>query len=182
MPLAHRSGPGHRAALLVVVVIAAGCRSTAERRDAAAAPAPSVAAPCPPLTISIDGVARRDWQGLAVTLTSGVYQTEQVMLFAGAPVACPAVLAPSFRPPAGTLQLRAYYHPEAQGLGTEAHTEMVVPGVTLVAKADRPGAVTTLCVRAARFTPSAGALAGQVVAIAGTVAGAHCGTLDLTPR
>ncbi|MBL8626008.1 MAG: hypothetical protein JNK64_32130 [Myxococcales bacterium] len=146
------------------------------------APPPAAAPACPALAVAIDGVPRTDLTGLAVTLTNGIYRTEQVMLFAGAAIDCAAVLAPSFRLPAGAIELRAYYHPDAQGLGTEAHTELVVPGVTLLRKADATGATTSLCVRPTTFTPTAGVLAGRAVAIAGTVAGAHCGILDLTSR
>ncbi|MBK7077870.1 MAG: hypothetical protein IPH44_36960 [Myxococcales bacterium] len=59
---------------------------------------------------------------------------------------------------------------------------MLFAGAPLIHKAAARGAATRLCVRPARFTPTAGALAGRVVTIAGTVAGADCGPLDLTPR
>lgn len=174
------SSPRRGVAALALAL--AACHRSDRAADRGRGTDAPVAPACPPLAVTIDGAARTDLSGLAVTLVNGVYQTEQVMLFAGAPIDCAAVLAPGFQLPAGAIELRAYYHPQAQGLGTEAHTELIVPGVTLIHKAAAPGAATRLCVRPARFTPTAGALAGRVVTIAGTVAGADCGPLDLTPR
>ena len=120
------------------LLAAAGCKK--READAEATPAPPVTAPaaakagCAPLRVAIDGQEITNLRGLAVTLKNGEYETEQVELYDSAAITCAEVLAPNMTLPAGTVALRAYYHPEAQGLGTEAYTELGVRGITLVGK------------------------------------------------
>ena len=131
---------------------------------------------CPPLRVAIDGKEVTNLRGLAVTLKNGEYETEQVELYDSAAIACAEVLAPNMTLPAGSVALRAYYHPEAQGLGTEAYTELGVRGITLVGK----GPSTTLCVPSGTtFSPNSGVLAGKKVEVSGSLTGAHCGVKDM---
>lgn len=172
--------------LLFAVAALVACKSSSAKRDDPADKAGAPAAPrapgCPPLSVTIDGAAITTLHGVAVTLKNGIYETEQVELYDRADLDCAAVVQANFQAPAGTTALRAYYHPQAQGLGTDAYTEMGAAGVTLVAKADRAGAPTTLCVASTTFTPNAGTLNGKKIAISGAVTGAYCGVRDLTPR
>lgn len=179
----------HRAVVLALLVIPA-CSSSAsppppraEPAAAAAAPvAPSKPAGCPPLTVTIDGVPAPTLTGVAVTLKNGVYETEQVELYDRGELACAAVADRGFSGPADAVAIRAYHHPEAQGLGTEAYTELGASGITLVHASRTVGEPTTLCVPATTFTPNAGLLSGKKIAIAGTLSGPWCGMRDLTPR
>lgn len=166
-----------------------GASACKKPEDKGASPAPAEAAKpgeatrpagCGPLTVTADGAAVPELRGLAVTLKNGEYETEQVELYDTDKITCAEVLAPIFPYPEGTLSLRAYYHPQAQGLGTEAYTEMGVRGITLVAKAAKVGDDTSICVPAgSTFTPNAGSFAGKKLVVAGTMAGKYCGVKDM---
>jgi hypothetical protein len=171
---------------LVAVLAAAGCGKPdagAEVKPAAAAPVAPPAPRCGPLVVTAGGAAVANLRGLAVTLQNGEYQTEQVELYDTDRVTCAEVLAPSFAFPAGAVSLRAYYHPQAQGLGTEAFTAMGIAGITLIAKAAKPGDTTSMCVPpGSTFTPTTGSFAGRPVTVSGTLAGVYCGVKDTAAR
>jgi hypothetical protein len=170
---------------VAVFLFAAGAcsKKEADAQAAAGAGPTQVAGGCGPLRIVVDGVERKGLKGLAVTLKNGQYETEQVELYDSDAIDCAAILAPAMQLPDGTLALRAYYHPQAQGLGTESYTEMGVNGITLLAKAKAAGSETEICVPAgASFTPSTGTLQGKKVEVSGALAGTYCGVKDMTAR
>jgi|GEM_PF-1260442 len=181
----------HTSRWLMSAALALGLLGCKKNDDAAAkpgteatkpAPGPAHAAGCGPMVVKVDGVAVTDLRpGLSATLKNGVYETEQVELYSSDKITCAEVLAPSFSFPEGAVSIRAYYHPQAQGLGTEAYTEMGVHGITLVAKAGKLGDPTSICVPAgAVFTPNTGSFAGKRLEISGTLSGAYCGVKDMT--
>lgn len=182
-----------RAVVLVAALSAVpGCSSSSSsssspppRAERTGSGAPAVSAEpvrCPPLTVTIDGVPAPTWKGVAVTLKNGEYETEQVELYDRGELPCTDVLGLNFTGPADARSIRAYFHPQAQGLGTEAYTELGVGGITLVHRSRTVGEPTTLCVPPTTFTPNAGGLAGKPIAIAGALEGGWCGVRDLTPR
>lgn len=171
-------------AILAAALALGGCKKPDARPAPSAPPAATKpAAGCGPLAITVDGAPVTNLRGLAVTLKNGPYETEQVELYDTDKVTCAEVLAPSFAFPAGAVSLRAYYHAQAQGLGTEAYTAMGVGGITLVAKAAKVGDPTSLCVPAgSTFTPNTGSFAGKKVDVSGLLAGAYCGVKDTNAR
>ncbi|MCE9579452.1 MAG: hypothetical protein K8W52_40390 [Deltaproteobacteria bacterium] len=138
---------------------------------------------CPALALTIDGAPSKPMHGFAVSLKNGQYLTEQVELFDSDAITCANVLNNGFQTPEGVIQVRVYYHPQAQGLGTDAYTDMGGgAGITLIAKAAKEGEPTTICVPKTAFTPNAGTLSGKKVEVAGAFVGRYCGVLDLTPK
>lgn len=178
----------HLAPVALLLFTAAGCSKKEADAQAAPAGAPAAAAKpfaggCGPMRIAVDGVERKDLKGLAVTLKNGQYETEQVELYESAAVDCAQILAPAMQVPEGTLAIRVYYHPQAQGLGTESFTEMGVSGIKLLAKAKAVGTETSICVPAgATFTPNTGTLQGKKVEVSGALAGTYCGVKDMNAR
>lgn len=171
---------------LAPLLLACACsKKEGEAQASASAPAaaPQSAGACPPAKIVVDGVEQKGLHGLAVTLKNGEYETEQVELYSSDTIGCPEVLAPSLTLPDGTVAVRAYYHPQAQGLGTEAFTEMGISGIKLVAKAKAVGGDTEICIPpGSTFTPNAGTLTGKKVEVSGNLAGRYCGVKDMNAR
>ena len=174
------------AALTATVACSSSSSSSPPRAEPTAAAAPTAApakpAGCPPLTVTIDGAPVTSFRGVSVTLKNGVYETEQVELYDRGDLACPDVLGLNFTGAADAVSIRAYFHPQAQGLGTEAYTELGAAGITLVHASRTVGEATTICVPATTFTPNAGVLSGKKIAIAGALTGPWCGTRDLSPK
>lgn len=175
--------------VLAALCALAGCKKHDADATPAAAPAlepggasaKPPAGGCGPLRVTVGGAAVTGLHGFAVTLKNGAYETEQVELYDNPAVGCAEVLAPNPTLPEGLTALRVYYHREAQGLGTEAYTEMGVTGIALVAKADAVGGSTTICVPAgSAFTPNSGFLAGKRVEVSGALTGNYCGVKDLS--
>lgn len=161
---------------------AGGDSGSAGSAGGEAAGGASGAPACPALTLTIDGAPAKPMHGLAVSLKNGQYLTEQVELYDSEAITCENVLARSFALPADVTHVRVYYHPQAQGLGTEAYTDMGGGAkITLVAKAAKAGEPTTICVPKTTFTPNAGTLAGKKIEVAGAFVGRYCGVKDLTP-
>lgn len=169
--------------MFVALLLASACSKKEGEAQAAPADKPVASKGCPPARIAIDGVEQKGLNGLAVTLKNGEYETEQVELYSDASVDCPKILAPSMTLPDGTVAVRAYYHPQAQGLGTEAFTEMGISGIKLAAKAKAVGDETAICIPpGSTFTPNSGTLAGKKVEVSGNLAGRYCGVKDMNAR
>jgi len=141
----------------------------------AKAPAVDLKAPCPALSVTVDGAELPGLvHGLGVTMVSGSYTTHMVQLFNHDKSTCEEIVSGRRNSQPDEIVVKAF-HGAAPGVGIDVFTQ--VEGTLTVDKAtETVGEPLEICVRApVTFTPNAGTYTGKKVAIVGTFTGKFCG-------